>query len=155
MGCKRKDTNETSVCSQDIWEFSMSPAAATVSNCGASDSDVSALCIRFVRKKKELLRCDIATVSPRRSSAKNHVLEELHVVMNRICISTYVNVIFYILMYLGLVFCFNQCCSFRCSFQTWVEVFYLHCGPCWIATVSPRRCALQESFLPMLAQMVV
>ena len=49
--------------------------------------------------KKELLRCDIATVSPRRSSAKNHVLEELHVVMNRICICTYVNVFFYILMF--------------------------------------------------------
>ena len=100
MGCRRKDTNETSVCSQDIWEFSMSPAAATVSNCGASDSDVSALCIRFVRKKKELLRCDIATVSPRRSSAKNHVLQELHVVMNRICISTYLNLHMQILMFL-------------------------------------------------------
>ena len=33
------------------------------------------------------------------SSAKNHVLEELHVAMNRICISTYVSVFFYILMF--------------------------------------------------------
>ena len=48
---------------------------------------------RFARKK-ELLRCEIATVSPRRSSAKNRVLQELHVVMNRICISTYVNLHF-------------------------------------------------------------
>ena len=66
MGRRKKDTNETSVCSQDIREFSTSLAAATVSNCGASDSDVSALCIRFVRKKKELLSYDNGTVSPRR-----------------------------------------------------------------------------------------
>ena len=33
------------------------------------------------------------------SSAKNHVLEELHVSMNRMCISTWVNVIFYIMMF--------------------------------------------------------
>ena len=87
---QKKDTNETSVCSQDIWEFSTSLAAATVSNCGACDSDVSAPCIRFVRKKKES-KCELATVSPRRSFAKNQVLEELHVVINRIYISTYVN----------------------------------------------------------------
>ena len=52
------------------------------------------------------------------SSAKNPVLEELHVAMNRICISTYVNVIFYIVMFVfGFRVLFQSMLFFSLSFS--------------------------------------
>ena len=52
------------------------------------------------------------------SSAKNHVLEELHVAINRTYISTYVNVIFSIVMFVfGFRVLFESMLFFSLSFS--------------------------------------